>query len=471
MHHFLGLSELEAKLKRETPVSYEPTRLINSHMLVCGMSGTGKSFQCKRFLDSAAASGIEVDIFDVHEELEGVAGARAVKYSQATGFGYNPLVLSTDRHTGGVNRQIDILVGMIQDVGALGIKQQGVLRNLLLDTYAASGIFPDQPLTWSRKQISEKERSMLIAQGNFSALRQYYPTLEDLRSFAMRKIKALTIGGDDKAVAAYEEVVKASKALEAMNKKFAKAADETVQQTMAAKVETLKGKAVEAYQTFITSMRTGRELEDILKYDSVEVLSSLIGRIDILSSTGTFRANEPPFGGAHVRVHQIKALSAEQQVLFVKLRLREIFERRKQEGPTRLGTELRHVIFLDEAHKYFNSKPDDIVNVIAKEARKFGIGLWCASQQPTEFPESFLTNCGATILLGIHSAFWARTSKMLRISEDQLRMITPKRMMAIKIMEEGKADPPFQNVFVPSPTGAFYNQRALALEKKYANAA
>lgn len=471
MKHFLGLSEMENKLGRETHVSYDPIKLINSHMLVCGMSGTGKSFQCKRILESAAASGIEVDIFDVHEELSDIAGSKAVKYSQATGFGYNPLVLSTDRHTGGVNRQIDLLVGMIQDVGALGIKQQGVLRNLLLDTYAASGIHADQPVTWTRKQITERERSMLIAQGNFQALRQYYPTLEDLRTFAMRKIKALTIGGDDMTVAAYEEVVKASKALENMNKKFAKATDETVQQTLSAKIDTLKGKAVEAYQAFITSMRTGRELEDILKYDSVEVLSSLIGRIDILSSTGTFRANEPPFNGAKVRVHEIKALSAEQQVLFVKLRLREIFERRKQEGPTRLGTELRHVIFLDEAHKYFNSKPDDIVNVIAKEARKFGVGLWCASQQPTEFPESFLTNCGATILLGIHGAFWGRTAKMLRISEDQLKQITPKRMMAIKMMEEGRGDPPFQNVYVPSPTGAYVNQRALALEKKYMSAA
>lgn len=465
MKHFLGLSQLETKMNRETPVMYSPTSLINSHMLVCGMSGTGKSFQCKRLLDSAASSGIEIDIFDVHEELDGVSGCRAVKYSQATGFGYNPLVLSADRHTGGINRQIDLLVGLIQDVGQIGIKQESVLRNLLIDTYAASGITQDNPASWARRQISERERAGLIAQQKWSELRHYYPTLDDLRSFAMRKIKALTIGGDEKSVVAYEEVVKCTKQLERANKAYGRAVDEAEMEKLSAKVDSIKTKAIDAYTAFIASIKTGRELEDILKYDSVEALSSLINRIDILASTGTFRANEPPFGNAAVRVHQIKSLSSDQQVLFVKLRLREIFERRKQEGPTRSGTELRHVIFLDEAHKFFNAKSDDIVNVIAKEARKFGIGLWCASQQPTEFPESFLTNVGATILLGIHGAFWGKSSKMLRITEDQLKLIQPKSVMAIKLMEDGRADPPFQNVYVPGPS-TFYNQKAAEMEKK-----
>nr|WP_211119504.1 helicase HerA-like domain-containing protein [Thiothrix fructosivorans] len=61
---------------------------------------------------------------------------------------------------------------------------------------------------------------------------------------------------------------------------------------------------------------------------------------------------------------------------------------------TRSGTELRHVIFLDEAHKFFSKDNDDIINVMAREARKFGIELWCASQNPTDFPDSFLTNVG-----------------------------------------------------------------------------
>jgi DNA helicase HerA-like ATPase len=112
---------------------------------------------------------------------------------------------------------------------------------------------------------------------------------------------------------------------------------------------------------------------------------------------------------------------------------------------------LRKIVFIDEAHKYFSKAPEDVLNVIAKEARKFGLGLWCASQQPTEFPESFLTNVGTTMLLGIHSSFWKRTSVMLRISEDELRAIRPKEVMAVKMMRDGEADPPFQVTIVPNP--------------------
>lgn len=46
MQHYLGLSEYHLRQKQqEYPVHYEPERLINAHLLVCGMSGTGKSYQ------------------------------------------------------------------------------------------------------------------------------------------------------------------------------------------------------------------------------------------------------------------------------------------------------------------------------------------------------------------------------------------------------------------------------------------
>jgi hypothetical protein len=197
-------------------------------------------------------------------------------------------------------------------------------------------------------------------------------------------------------------------------------------------------------------METGREIDDVLKYDSVEVLISIMQRLTLLSSTGILSANEPPFGNRSVRVHQIKSITHEQQILYVKLRMQDIFENCKRLGPTATGTELRHIIFLDEAHKFFNNNPNDIINVISKEARKFGLGLWCASQQPTAFPESFLTNVGATILLGIHTSYWKRAASMFRITEDSLKTVKPKEIMAVKLLLDGAVDPPFTNVVVPN---------------------
>ena len=418
MKHYLGLNEYLFRQKQnESPVLYEPERLINAHMLLCGMSGTGKSWQSMRFLDAAASAGVEVDVFDVHEELDGLPGARACKYSQATGYGFNPLVLDTDKHSGGVNRQVDFFVGLIKELTPqFGAKQEAALRNILTDTYAAGWIKQSDPSSWNKKRITETERNAIINAKQWSDLRQYYPTIDDLVSYAARKIIALTIGGDNKCATAFDNLSRLKGKLSGLQGRYAKASNEEEIKKLEAQIELAKEKCIEGYGEFVNAMKTGREIDDILKYDSVDVLTSVMQRIQLLNSTGIFRANEPPFGEARVRVHQIKSLSTDQQVLFVKLRLREIFEKRKQQGATASGTELRHIVFLDEAHKYFSKEPDDIINVIAKEARKFGIGLWCASQQPTEFPESFLTNVGATVLLGIHSSFWKKASSILRIS-------------------------------------------------------
>jgi hypothetical protein len=452
--HFLGLSEYGIKQKKEEyGIFYEPERLINSHMLLCGMSGTGKSYQSLRFLECAARSGIELDVFDVHEELHHLPGAVACKYSQATGYGHNPLVLDTDPHSGGVTRQIDFVVRLIKEVTPqFGAKQEAALRNLLGDVYLASGIYPDNARSWQRQRITERERTAIVEARRYSDLRQYYPTLEDLRSYARRKIIALTIGGDNKCVSAYEELTRLRSRLSSLQSKYAKERKDDEIKKIEGQIADVKAKCIAVYAEFVDAMQTGREVDDILKYDSVDVLTSVMQRIDLLNSNGIFRSNEPPFGDARVRIHQIKSLSDEQQKLFVKLRLREIFERLKQQGPTATGTELRHVVFIDEGARFFVDEPDDIINVVSRESRKFGLGLWCAAQQPTAFPEDFLTNVGATILLGIHSSYWKRAASMLRITEDTLRFIKAKEVMSVKLQKEGQGDPPFLNVIVPNPS-------------------
>lgn len=462
MNHLLGLLEYQLKQKNQlVPLIYSPEKLINAHMLLCGMSGTGKSVQSVRFLDSAAKAGLELDVFDVHDELDGVYGAVARIYSQATGYGYNPLVVNPDPHTGGVVRQVNYFVGLVKSVTPqFGAKQEAALRYLLTDTYAAAGIFQKNPQTWTRKQLTEAQRTEIVEGRRWNELREYYPTMEDLRSYARRKIMALTMGGDNKSVSAYDQLAKTKNRLYNLLNRQGKALTDDEVKRLESQVADQKEKLLESYGRFVESIQTGREIDDILKYDSVEVLTSVLQRIDILNATGILQSNEPDFGLARARVHQIKSLATEQQIMFTKLRLREIFERYKRMGPTRSGTEVRHVIFLDEGHKYFTEDPDDIINVIAKEARKFGIALWCASQQPTEFPEAFLTNVGATVLLGIHPNYWKRSASMLRIGEDKLKFIRPKEVLSIKLQRDGQADPPFDNVVVPNPHNA-YGQRVI----------
>src|SRR5438105_753507 len=114
MKHLIGMDD--AKWRQEgmaSPIILDTDQLINGHMLIAGMTGTGKSYQIMSLLGAAAKQGIEVDAFDVHEELDGAPGSVAVKFSEATRAGYNPLVLNCDPHSGGVRKQIGQVIDTI----------------------------------------------------------------------------------------------------------------------------------------------------------------------------------------------------------------------------------------------------------------------------------------------------------------------------------------------------------------------
>ncbi|MGX9960659.1 helicase HerA domain-containing protein [Xanthomonas euvesicatoria] len=454
MRHYFGLSEYHHRQQgKQVPVFYDPSTCLTGHLVLMGMSGSGKSFQSVRLMNSAAADGIALDVFDVHDELGSIQGAVSAKYSQATQYGTNPLVLDTDPHTGGVNRQADFFVGLIRQVTTqFGSKQEAALRNLILDCYAQRWIFPDNPRSWFKEEITEAHRRQLIADRRWQDLRNYYPTLSDLQDFAQKKVLAMLFGGDNKAMNALEVVCKQNKQLQGIAYKLAKApalAEEKAK--LEARLEESQKRLIDAFTEAVNAKPT-REVRDLVAYDSKEVLISVVQRLEILAASGIFNANAAPFDGANVRVHEIKSLSDEQQVLFVKLKLRKIFEDVKKLGPTASGTELRHVVFLDEGSRFFSDEPDDIINVISREARKFGLGLWCAAQEPTSFPQSFITNTGAKIVLGIDASFWKGAQQKLRITPEGLRFIKAKEVMAVKLHKEGVPDPPFINVVVPNPS-------------------
>lgn len=454
MKYFLGVDYASLKAGKAVPVVYDPEKLINGHLLLAGMSGTGKSHQSLRFLNSAARSGMAVDVFDVHEELSDVHGAVAVKYSQATGYGYNPLVLETNIHEGGPAKQVEFIVSLIKSVSPqFGINQESVLRNLIADVYSANWIHQNDPKSWIRKILTTSEHQSIVKARRYSDLRQYYPTLDDLMSYAMRKLQTLRLGGDNKSSTAFEQLTKQVKALHRAKASYGKVADPEEIDKLEAKIEELQTKTIDAYALFVRSLETGREFEDILRYESADQLQGVIRRLELLNSAGIFSANPPPFGDAKVRIHQIKSLSLEQQVLFTKLRLRELFDQCKAMGPTATGTEIRQVCFIDEAHKFFGDEKNsaDIINVISKEGRKFGICLWAASQSPVGFPQDFITNVGASVFLGLNSSFWTAVMSKFRISEAALKQVKPKEVLAIRLQKEGEGDPAFINVAIPNP--------------------
>ena len=76
---------------------------------------------------------------------------------------------------------------------------------------------------------------------------------------------------------------------------------------------------------------------------------------------------------------------------------------RSQAGGTGVGRASPVLIVLEEAHRYLGSTASamtqESANRIAREGRKYGIGLLLVTQRPTELPETALAQCGTLIAL------------------------------------------------------------------------
>ncbi|WP_201525123.1 helicase HerA domain-containing protein, partial [Bordetella pseudohinzii] len=176
----LGIDDWKyTKEKTRVPIFWVEDRVINHHVGVAGTSGAGKTHWIRKFVQGMPPH-VEIDLFDYHGDIE-IPGAQSVVFSEATRYGYNPLVLNPDPHYGGVRRGIsDVLNAMTQTGRVLGGNQEGVLRNLLTDTYAARGILQDEPQSWKRREATQEEiRALQLAQ-DWGTLRATYPTLEDV---------------------------------------------------------------------------------------------------------------------------------------------------------------------------------------------------------------------------------------------------------------------------------------------------
>jgi len=68
-----------------------------------------------------------------------------------------------------------------------------------------------------------------------------------------------------------------------------------------------------------------------------------------------------------------------------------------------IGRNLPVLLVLEEAHRYLSDGASALTresaNKIAREGRKYGVGMWLVSQRPTELPDTALAQCGTLIAL------------------------------------------------------------------------
>lgn len=423
-----GIDSAYVKRGENVPVVWDSKRVINAHMLLVGKSGTGKTYTLKKIindlLDSSGAK-MRIRVIDVHGDIN-IQGASTVKFSESGMYGFNPLAINPDPDFGGVRKRIQSFISIINKTSRkLGTKQEPVLRNILLDLYAANGFYEKEPRSW---HIFDERGQRLSHNGR----PKKYPTLEDAFRYASFKHKAMFLGTSNKAILNLEETNRKAKQLYLRQKNTHKAATQEEAEKIKSDIQTTGKAAIESFSNYISTIETGMELGDLIKYDSIDTIKSIVDRLDSLIATGIFKNQEPDFDRAStIWRYDIRTLTnLDEKKLFVYFLLEDIFLKRVEQGEK---DDVVEMVFLDEANLFFSDEADNIINIISKEARKFGLGLCCASQSPTHFSEDFMSSVGTKIILGLDQMFWNASVQKLKIEQQALEWIVPHQKMVVQI--------------------------------------
>jgi DNA helicase HerA-like ATPase len=419
-----GLPASQQKLvgAAQLPVVWRANEVINGHILLAGGSGTGKTHNIRRIIRETTRSthdNLRIHVFDVHDDIE-IAGASEIIFSEATPVGLNPLMVDPDLHTGGVRKAIQGFINTINKTSRqLGDRQESVLRAVMEDLYAANNFLADDHTTWRLDDGVERRYP------------KKHPNINDLYRWTYFKYKQMFLGGNNKAAASLDRVNKNAMKMQKMTRDKPNVESEK-------KLQDLKDECIDSYGEYVTLIKSGRELDDLLKYDSKTTLKSVLDRIDNLKNSGIFRNEAPNFDpGNPIWRYRIKHLSSEEKKMFVMFRLRELYRNALQRG---LQEDIVEIIVIDEANMFMDSDPDNIISIMANEIRKFGTALVCASQAFTHFSDDFIASAATKIVLGIDEMYWDKTCRQLQIQKEMLNWIKPRKSALVQ-MKRNPSDP------------------------------
>lgn len=479
----LGYDYFGARNGQQVPVEFDTNKLINPHLLILGASGVGKSHTLRRLIRMGRSSSPKVrfHVFDVHGDLE-LDDASVVQFSEVAPFGLNPLRVNPSPEFGGVRKCIQTFIRIINQASstALGVKQESVLRNLLLDVYRDFGFDSEDPTTWSLNALEsrllsggadnrlylvvpleDKDKAKALGARWEPTLRHWwvpahtykgdvtqwqpaykareYPSVADVAAYARRLHEEKFLGSDQTAMRALAQLNKTARAVQRKALDAARMRKQNIFDAGSAEeLEVAGQKAVDAYTDYVKSIRTGYELETLLKYDSPDVVKSVLDRLNNLTATGIFKVTTPPFSpNQQVWRYKLNALGMEEKKMLVLFLLQDLFNRAMERGEQK---DVVEIAVLDELSTYSSSADDDgdgIIGVIARQARKFGLGLWAADQSPAGIPPSLTSSLGTKIVLGLDEMYWNEAVSKLRMESKLVQWVSPRATMAAQLKEAG----------------------------------
>lgn len=502
--------EIGKDSKTGRPVVFDTLTILNPHLQITAFTGMGKTYRIINLITNLVRSAanlrkpLRVHLFDPHGDIE-TPYSSPVEFSAATPYGYNPLEINPDPRYGGVNRSIQKFIAAIQKQKMLGTKQEAAMRYILEDMYAMRGFKEADPSSWIpddprmvREFMRGKESRVYLNvsfehRARFKELlkdssgrfiggfddfgddprmkskkswwveAEYYdgdflmwepksifrtaPTMDDAVRFTELKLKAQFCGTNSAAMALAKDVNLAARGYHRRVAELSKRGavlDAAEKEALLAGLEKAKEKASQAYASYLDAISTGRELDDLIRYNSTDVLTSVYERFQNLRAIGIYNPVMPPFDpGQPIWRYLIGPLDEDVQCMLVDLVCARIFERARQRG---VQADLVELIVLDEAQMYATEEKENILKKIAEQARKFGLGLWIATQTPANVPDPVLKATATILVLGLSEADAPVAARKLGVDANLLSGITPQQTALVQVKNKGVLSTDFQMV-------------------------
>jgi hypothetical protein len=483
MEAMFGYNSSDLVRGKRVPVLWDSREVVNPHMVISGISGMGKTYTIKKLISHLERSKrpgqkLRIHVLDVHGDID-IPGASSVLFSEQSSCGIvNPLRVNPDPDFGGLRKKVQGVIGTLNRVTRqLGGKQEACLRNLLMDLYIAHGFKQDDPSTWIVDEASARyvtdgsnrfyldvpraEKDDAKALGArwdpgltcwWIAPEQYqgavtrwpakttgrtHPSIKDALVLARRILAQSFLGSDEKAITQLEIFQRATNGyqktvLEAMRRGEQLVEDEALLSTLDKK----RLAAIDTYTQYVEAIKTGREIESLMKYDSTDVLKSVVDRLENLNGMGIFKSDAPPHDSNTIVWRYITTpLLLPERKLAGHFKMEELFMEAIQRGEQ---DDVQEVIIADEAHIYADDDEENIMNKIGKEGRKFGLSLIAATQSPVDLPDGFLKSCGTKLVLGLDESEYRQSAVKLRVSEEALAWTKAREKMLVQIKRKGQ---------------------------------
>ena len=474
-------------------IVWDSSQVTNPHIQIMGMSGSGKTYNlrniAKHFSEHSLKNGLytRTHIFDVHGDIR-CDNESVVTYSENNGFGINPLRVSSDPEFGGVRKRIRSFINTLsKSTAKLGVKQEAALTRILEQLYEYYHFDKNDPETWKKKRIppdpdiayldvpfDRKGRAKQLGalwnpsfkcwylpkhkyQGDIMefplkvpAVPKTQPSVSDLHRMIQLKMEESFVGVGGEGTKALKDL---NRVTSRYNKIIADHGGDGIRiddlpKDVQNELESSQNRVRLEIEDYFKKSVSNQNLMDLLTFSSTDVLMSVQQRIDTLISSGVFRDTPPPFDpDAPVFRHNIRTLSHEEQKMFTMFKLEELFLRAVQMGEVKRG-EIRDVIIVDEASKFFDKDKRNPLNYIALEGRKFGLMLVAASQAPTHFDEDFLGSVATKIILGIDEIYWKKSCQQLNLSEERMKFVIPQKQMLCQIKQMSAPTNPWVGVSI-----------------------